>query len=33
VKQLADMEKEGYPRGEMEQNARKAQAKDLNEQE
>lgn len=31
VKQLTEMEKEGYPGGEMEQNARKAQAKDLNE--
>jgi hypothetical protein len=30
VKQLTEMEKEGYPGGEMEQNARKAQAKDLN---
>lgn len=31
VKKLTEMEKEGYPGGEMEQNARKAQAKDLNE--
>ena len=31
VKKLTAMEKEGYPGGDMEQNARKAQAKDLNE--